>query len=430
MKTSVGVSSDVGRTRQANEDAYLVRDPLFVVADGMGGHVAGDVASRTAVDRLTEETGDGAPTADSLASLVRGANAAVFNKARNEPELSGMGTTCTVLLLEGADAHLAHVGDSRAYLFRDDTLQQITEDHTLVQRMVKEGRLNKEEAQRHPQRNIITRVLGVDPDVSVDTFSVEAKPGDRFLLCSDGLSSMIDDSAIEAALRRGDPAQETADHLVELANEAGGEDNITVVLVDVLATQGEPAAAAAASQSPASESDVAPAHDRGSDSSASLNRRTPAEAPSESPGASAGSADDASMPGSSSRNWVRGLVGAILVVAILGAAAYIAARYLWIERSFYVGVDDSGVVTIYRGVPQDFAGMTLHREEQTTDLAASDLPEFLQDDLEAGITTDSLAEAEQRVEDLEERASDEEFEREQQQNQEDGERRRQGDGNK
>ena len=388
MKMAIGASTDVGRTREVNEDSYLVREPLFVVADGMGGHVAGDVASKTAVETLTKDTEGATPTADDLAALVRAANAAVFQKARADSTLQGMGTTCTVLLLEGTDAHLAHVGDSRAYLFRDNRLQQITEDHTLVQRMVKEGRLDQEEAHRHPQRNIITRVLGVDADVSVDTFSVEAKPGDRFLLCSDGLSSMLEDAQIEEVLRGGEQAQATADRLVRLANDAGGEDNITVLIVDIgetgAAAGAAPATAAATADPPVVEQEARP---------------QPVTAAPE-------TSEDRSV---GSRRWGRALLGVVLVVAILAAAAYIGIRYLWIERSFYVGVNETGAVTVYRGVPQDVAGLTLHREEEVTSLQSTELPAFLQDDLRAGIEVASLEEAHQRVADLEERATDEEF---------------------
>ena len=396
MNVSVGAKTDVGRTREVNEDSYLVQEPLFVVADGMSGHVAGDVASRTAVERLTEATRDEAPTPDALAALVRGANAAVFNKARSDSTLQGMGTTCTILLLEGTDAHLAHVGDSRAYVFRDQSLRQITEDHTLVQRMVQEGRLSAEEAHKHPQRNIITRVLGVDADVSVDTFSVEAKPGDRFILCSDGLSSMLEDAEIEEVLRNESDPQTAAGLLVERANEAGGEDNITVVIV---AVTGGAAGAAASTQTATGETPVA--------SPASSESADQARAVTTPPAASTSQSTKGSSRG---RGWARVLLGSVLVAAILVAAAYIGLRYLWIEKSFYVGVNETGVVTVYRGVPQDLAGMTLHREEEVTSLEAAELPEFLQDDLASGIEVESLDEAHDRVADLEERATDTEFE--------------------
>ena len=398
MNKAIGAKTDVGRTRQVNEDSYLVQDPLFVVADGMGGHVAGDVASRTVVEKLTEETRGDTPTPESLAPLVRAANAEVFNKARSDSTLQGMGTTCTILLLEGTDAHLAHVGDSRAYLFRDQSLRQITEDHTLVQRMVQEGRLSQEEAHKHPQRNIITRVLGVDPDVSVDTFSVEAKPGDRFLLCSDGLSSMLEDAEIEAVLRSESEPQAAAELLVARANEAGGEDNITVVIVAV-GDSDSGAATNLASATGGRPAGSAPPSSRASEADDLSDRQPPAEARPLSGDAGRG------------ESWKRVVVGVVLVLGILLAATYIGVRYLWIERSFYVGVNEAGAVTIYRGVPQDVAGMTLRREEEITPLQADELPEFLQDDVAAGIEVASLNEAQQRVVDLVERAADAESER-------------------
>src|SRR5688500_16966983 len=166
MKLVVAAKTEVGRVRQGNEDSYLVKEPLFAVAEGMGGHIAGDVASATAVDLIAERAEESMPrnTAE-LASIVRGANTAIWEKAQNDPALRGMGTTCTLALLDDREIHIAHVGDSRAYLYRGQELSQVTEDHTLVSRMVREGRLKPEEAERHPQRSIITRALGVDADV-------------------------------------------------------------------------------------------------------------------------------------------------------------------------------------------------------------------------------------------------------------------------
>ncbi|MGH2789902.1 MAG: Stp1/IreP family PP2C-type Ser/Thr phosphatase, partial [Actinomycetota bacterium] len=229
MKVNIGAKSDVGRVREANEDSYLVHEPLFVVADGMGGHIAGDVASSTAVKTIEKQSSDAsAEDMETLARLVRSANSQIWEKAQGDPTLKGMGTTCTLLLLDGAKAHFAHVGDSRAYLLRGDVLTQITEDHSLVGRMVKEGRLTVEEAENHPQRSIITRALGVDSEVEVDLLTVDLDAGDRILMCSDGLSSMIDSEAMTAALTQTDDPQAAADRLVSLANDAGGEDNITV----------------------------------------------------------------------------------------------------------------------------------------------------------------------------------------------------------
>ncbi|MDQ4145938.1 MAG: Stp1/IreP family PP2C-type Ser/Thr phosphatase, partial [Actinomycetota bacterium] len=233
MNLSIGAQSDVGRVREGNEDSFLVDEPLFVVADGMGGHLAGDVASSTAVDVILNKSATAsAEDPETLADLIRSANSAIWDKAHANPTLRGMGTTCTLVLLHENRAHIAHVGDSRAYLLRDGRLQQITEDHTLVARMVKEGRLQPEEAEHHPQRSIITRALGVDAEVEVDLDSLEVQPGDRLMLCSDGLSSMIDHDSIATALKEQAAPQDAADELIKRANDAGGEDNITVVVID------------------------------------------------------------------------------------------------------------------------------------------------------------------------------------------------------
>jgi len=218
----VAVRSDTGRVRDLNEDSYLTQEPLFVIADGMGGHLAGDVASQTAIEIITANRGDASSDLDSLERLVLKANEAIWGKAQADPSMHGMGTTLTLVFLDGSKGHLAHVGDSRAYLFRDGKLEQVTEDHTLVERMVKEGRLPREEAARHPQRNIITRALGMDADVKVDTFELALRAGDRILLCSDGLNSMLSDEEVEEVLNTFPDADEATDRLIEMANEAGG----------------------------------------------------------------------------------------------------------------------------------------------------------------------------------------------------------------
>ncbi|MGH2669184.1 MAG: Stp1/IreP family PP2C-type Ser/Thr phosphatase, partial [bacterium] len=210
MKFAVGARTDVGRGRPANEDTFLVdhEDRLYAVADGMGGHRAGEVASATAIDALKAAFADGAP----LDEAVGEANAAVFEKASANLDMRGMGTTLTAAAL--VDDHrvlLGHVGDSRAYLLRDSGVIQITEDHSLVEQLVREGRLSPEEAVNHPQRAIITRALGIDPEVEVDTYPIDLRPGDRLLLCSDGLTNMVADSAIEGVLRRQPDPQDAAD---------------------------------------------------------------------------------------------------------------------------------------------------------------------------------------------------------------------------
>ncbi|MGH9036972.1 MAG: Stp1/IreP family PP2C-type Ser/Thr phosphatase, partial [Acidimicrobiia bacterium] len=233
MRIAVGARTDVGRGRPANEDTFLVDhdDRLYAVADGMGGHRAGEVASATAIDALQAAFADGAP----LDQAVGEANAAVFAKASANLDMRGMGTTLTAAaLLDDHRVLLGHVGDSRAYLMRGGGVTQITEDHSLVEQLVREGRLSPEEAASHPQKAIITRALGIDPEVEVDTYPVDLRPGDRLLLCSDGLTNMLADTAIAGVLRRQSDPQAAAEQLVDLAYEAGGDDNITVVVIDAL----------------------------------------------------------------------------------------------------------------------------------------------------------------------------------------------------
>ena len=229
---STGLSHP-GRKRRRNEDAWVCHPPLFAVADGMGGARGGEIASRVAATALGESV-DGSGEARVVA-LIQEANRQVYDRAREDSEAAGMGTTITVALFENGIVSIGHVGDSRAYLIRDRSVDQLTEDHSLVAELVRTGRLSPEEAESHPQRSVITRALGTDPDVDVDSFSVEAKPGDLFLICSDGLTSMIDDEAILGVVE-GDRADldTAAKELIAAANRNGGEDNITVVFFEVV----------------------------------------------------------------------------------------------------------------------------------------------------------------------------------------------------
>jgi PPM family protein phosphatase len=223
-----------GRRRRHNEDAYVVQPPLFAVADGMGGAKAGEVASALAADAVQESGNDGESGEARVAALIEEANRRVFRRASEDREASGMGTTMTVALVEGDEVAIGHVGDSRAYLIRDGRLEQLTDDHSLVAELVRSGKLTPEEAETHPQRSVITRALGTEADVDVDTFSVQSAPGDLFLLCSDGLTSMVDDETIlDAVERNRADLEEAAKALINAANRGGGGDNITVVFFEV-----------------------------------------------------------------------------------------------------------------------------------------------------------------------------------------------------
>src|SRR5215467_13986409 len=225
-------ATDPGRRRRRNEDAYVVQPPLFAVADGMGGAQAGEIASRIAASALRDSGAEAGE--DAVAALIQEANRRVYEAAASDDARAGMGTTMTAALVEDDRVRIGHVGDSRAYRVRDGSLEQLTEDHSLVAELVRSGKLSPEEAGIHPQRSVITRVLGTDPEVDVDTFEVEARPGDVFMICSDGLTSMVDDASILRVIEHNRTNLDRAARaLVDAANKGGGEDNITVIVFEL-----------------------------------------------------------------------------------------------------------------------------------------------------------------------------------------------------
>ncbi len=334
----MGAATDVGRVRDGNEDAYLVDDAmgLVAVADGMGGHRAGEVASATALEALRAAVTSGRPLRES----IEDANEAVFTKSLTDTSLRGMGTTLTAgTLASGGTLLVGHVGDSRAYLLHDGELRQVTDDHSLVEELVREGKLTADEAAVHPQRSIITRALGVDSSVVVDVYPVELVPGDRLLLCSDGLTGMVQPDDIAATLRRESDPTRAAAQLVDAANSAGGEDNITVIVVAVtdeapLRVVPEP---------------VEPLVATGVDD-------TPVP-----------------VPGERRRRGVRGvgrvLLWALPIVLVLGIAVAVVGWYA--RKDFYVGTNQ-GQVTVFKGVPGGLAGWDPTIEQRTT-VAMEDL---------------------------------------------------------
>ena len=220
-------ASDPGRRRRRNEDSYVIDPPLFAVADGMGGAQAGEVASKLAAGAVKERGAD-------VEELIQEANRRVHQRSIEDPNASGMGTTLTVASVENGMVSIGHVGDSRAYLVREGRLEQVTDDHSLVGELMRSGKLSAEEAETHPQRSVITRALGTDPDVDVDMFPIETRAGDLFLICSDGLTTMVDDRTIlELVEQHRDDLQTLVKSLIKAANKGGGEDNITVVAFDI-----------------------------------------------------------------------------------------------------------------------------------------------------------------------------------------------------
>jgi protein phosphatase len=231
--------SDIGRVRVHNEDAVLLSPPLFAVADGLGGHEAGEVASTIAIEALMN-VAPARADAKALGRAARTANKAVIDAAKEGVGREGMGTTLTAAVVEGSRIAIAHVGDSRAYLLHDDVLERVTEDHSMVADMIRQGTLTEEESRDHPNRSVITRALGSDPNMHADTFEVTGQPGDKLLLCSDGLTGMLTDQQIAETLGAYRDPETASRALVDAANAAGGQDNVSVVVVEITGDEGEP----------------------------------------------------------------------------------------------------------------------------------------------------------------------------------------------
>lgn len=384
MRVLVGAATDVGRVRERNEDGFLSREPLFAVADGMGGHRGGSVASKLALEVLSQMGGDsmsGDGAAKDLAEMVVQANEAVLERASEQPRLTGMGTTLTAIVVQPGRLHLAHVGDSRAYMLRDGTLSQLTEDHSLVQRMVKEGKLTPEEAEVHPHRSVLTRALGVEPELEVDKETIEVRPGDRVLLCSDGLTTMVSEDEIQEVLAEQQDPQAAAEALVEAANEAGGADNVTAVVIDVLVD----AAAAEVGGEAAAATQTAEPTDTGADEEGAVRRPF-----SEPATATTGRPAQAPTPGRRRRP-LRTLIWLVAVAAILGAALMGARAYVYSQ--WFVGVEGERVA-LFRGMPVEVLGYELHEVVEVTPLSADEAMQLRPwRQLADGITADSEEEA-------------------------------------
>ena len=345
--------TDTGQRRRRNEDSYVCEPPLFAIADGMGGAQAGEVASQIVAASLTQaERGSRTDEAE-VVELIQDANRRVYERAHADAAVSGMGTTTTVALVDADGVRIGHVGDSRAYLFRDGLLAQLTDDHSLVAELLRSGRLSPEEAEAHPHRAVITRALGTDPEVEVDAFSVPTKPGDLFMLCSDGLTSMVEDDVIEELLEanRRDLAGATR-ALVDEANRRGGEDNITVVLFEIPSLDDT-------IELPASAIDtgvVASSVDEDTLSGLALPEATAAEPPRALP---------------PRRRRTRRVVVPLLLVLL---AAIVGLGVFGLSRANFVGADGNGHVAVYQGVPWNLPfGIHLYRKVYVSPVLAVQL---------------------------------------------------------
>ena len=407
MKVSVGAATDIGQVREGNEDSFLVVAPLYAVADGMGGHRGGEVASSLALETVQGmfERKEG-----SLADQVVEANRAVFDRSQTDRSVSGMGTTLTAALVDGSRVHLVHVGDSRAYLLRGGELAQLTEDHTLVHRMVMEGEISQEEAETHPQRSILTRALGVDQSVQVDEGDVEVADGDRLLLCTDGLTGMVPEGQIREILLESADPQEAVEKLVKVANRAGGIDNITAVILDFSEDGSGPGATKRSAipqqptmgrpvppATPPKRSDItvvgAPIPEPSPEASTARGPSTPSPAARPAAGTRPGA------PRRSSRRVGRkvgiwaGVTLAIVALAMVGLRLYL-------DTQWFVGVSN-GRVAIFRGVPTEVGGFELHSVVVETSIPAEEAQALaLYRDLPDGITADDRTGAETIVESI------------------------------
>jgi protein phosphatase len=383
--------TDTGLQRRANEDSLLVRSPLFVVADGMGGAQAGEVASSVAVETFRAGLEDGADPERSLVAQVEQANARINELSHSNVEHAGMGTTITAVYVGEQDVAIAHVGDSRAYCMRDGELLRLTDDHSLVDELIRQGKLTPEEAEEHPQRSVITRALGPEASVEVDVRSFRGRPGDVYLLCSDGLTTMVGEADLLRLLASHERLADAGEGLIAAANGAGGKDNITVVLLrlEEVFSEGElpgdghttitavaavPLVSSASQQRSSipvsqADADVAVREDEYAERPLSLNgKQSPAGArrprwPEQS-----------SQPTKSARlrrrlRRVRTLVVLVTVVGLLAAAAYLA-----LQSVYFIGTDQRGLVTMYNGLPYELPGkIKLYTNDYVSGVSASTL---------------------------------------------------------
>jgi PPM family protein phosphatase len=395
--------SDVGRQRSTNEDAFYRRSPVFAVADGMGGAQAGEVASRLAIETFDDLDEADMPPEAKLEAIAKEANRRIYEMAQSDEKRAGMGCTFTAALVRDTEVTIGHVGDSRAYRVRDGELEQLTHDHSLVEELVRQGKLTQAEAEVHPQRSIITRALGPEPDVQVDKLTFPAQAGDVYLLCSDGLTGMVPDELIGELVRTSDSLEQAASRLIEAANENGGRDNITVVLfrVDEVAMDGDEDSQATQvglhvddveralddqPTRPTPTQETRPARtipdardatrvegtlvlDREAADEARAAARAESSADGRRPPPRSG-VRQAPRPAANRRRR-RGLA---LAIALLIACALAAGLYAFSRQFYFVGTDDHGLVTLYRGLPYDLPlGLELYDEQYVSAVPAASI---------------------------------------------------------
>ncbi len=394
---SYAARSDAGMVRKNNQDSGYAGPHLLVIADGMGGHAGGDIASSTVISELVSidhESLTAGEASEQLSKAIATANAELSRAAEDNPELEGLGTTVTALMRARNKLILAHIGDSRCYLLRGEKFTQITHDHSFVQTLIDEGRITEEEASTHPQRSVVTRVLTGDPGDEPDVGAREAIIGDRYLLCSDGLSGFVAGDTIEDILRAGKAPGTTADELVALALKAGAPDNVTVIVADVVDLN-------ALETPPSTQPQVV-----GSAALRQERTRPIANSPAAKAAALSPPSDEAptqeirlaeeERPGALGR-WAKRFGVLAVIALIVGALGY--AGWSWTQTQYYVGTQDSRV-TIYQGINQNLGPIQFSHAVRQTDIPLGDLPGFYRSTVEETVAVESLDAAEQRVDSL------------------------------
>jgi PPM family protein phosphatase len=362
--TEQAFRTDTGRQRDANEDAYFAESPVFAVADGMGGAQAGEVASRLAAESFdTVQRGTESPEAY-LKAIAKTANARIHRVSQSDKSRSGMGTTLTAALVEGDEVGFAHVGDSRAYLFRDGELKLLTSDHSLVEELRRQGRLTDEQAEDHPQRSIITRALGPEREVEVDTMTYRARPGDVYILCSDGLTTMVKEDRIAEILRESSTLDQAADSLITEANEAGGRDNITVVAFRVDDAE-------AAVRADDRHTLVGPAAEEAGLTAAGVEAAAAEDRAGRAREPAIAARGGAAAP--KRRNWPR---RAAKVLAVVLITVGLAAAAVWgVRQIYFLGTDPGGRLALYRGLPYTLPlGINLYSEVYASPVQVNSIP--------------------------------------------------------
>lgn len=380
--------SDVGLVRANNQDSGFAGAHLLLVADGMGGAAGGDIASSIVIGRLAELDGEALgpdEALDELKEAIADAHTEIVERAKNDPELSGLGTTVTALLRSGSSLAMAHIGDSRAYLLRGEDFDQVTTDHSFVQHLVDTGRLSVADAENHPKRSMLLRVLGdIDADVPVDISVREARPGDRWMLCSDGLSGVVSRDTIQRTMSEVEHPADCADALVGLALAAGAPDNVTCIIGDIVDIDASP-------------DGVGPATGTQVVGSAARDRNRPSQGGAGAAGKAARLAtraepDDDEEPSPWATRWLKIQPWLLPTVALLAVVAAAWGGYAWTQTQHYVG-ENNNQVAIFRGVPGDVGPFNLHTLVTDTNVSMDNLAPFERDRITDTIRVDGVTDA-------------------------------------